>query len=73
MNNFRFSPIKSQSELLEAITYIHFSCHKLLKQKIGRYLHVAGNIGVFCHDEDEYKGGVPRILRTNSEKNEAVF
>lgn len=47
--------MKTKEELLQAITYIHFSCHKLCKQLLGQCFPVAGNIGVFCHDEDEYK------------------
>ncbi len=55
MKLYRFSPIKSESELLEAIKHIHFSCFELCKQSSGRYLPVAGNMGVFCHYDDEYK------------------
>lgn len=55
MKLYRFSPIKNESELLEAIAYIHFACFELCKQSFGKYLPVAGNIGVFCHYEDEYE------------------
>lgn len=55
MGDFRFSPIKSEEELLEAIKYTHFACFELCKKTIGKYLSVAGNIGIFCHYEDEYK------------------
>lgn len=55
MKGFRFSPIKNRGQLFEAIRYIHFACHKLCKQSMGRYLPVAGNIGVFCHFDDEYE------------------
>jgi|SRR3989344_1735099 len=55
MRPFRFSPIKNEKELLKAITYVHFSCLKLCKQILGKYLPNAGNIGIFCHYEDEYK------------------
>lgn len=54
MKLYRFSPIKNESELLEAIKYTHFACFELCKQSFGKYLPVAGNIGVFCHYEDEY-------------------
>ena len=54
MKLYRFSPIQNQDELLEAIRYIHFACYKLCKQSFGRYLPNAGNIGVFCHYEEEY-------------------
>lgn len=55
MTRFRFSPIQSKVQLFEAMTYIHFACHKLCKQSLGNYLPVAGNIGVFCHFDDEYE------------------
>lgn len=55
MKLYRFSPIKTKKELLKAITHIHFSCHKLCIQAFGKYLSVAGNVGVFCHYDDEYE------------------
>lgn len=55
MKLYRFSPIKSEQELLVAIKHIHFACFELCKQIFGKYLPVAGNMGVFCHYEDEYK------------------
>lgn len=55
MTLYRFSPIRNKDELLKAIAHIHFSCHKLCKQVFGKYLPTAGNIGVFCHYDDEYE------------------
>ena len=55
MKLYRFSPIKSKTELLEAIKHIHFECYKLCKQSFCGYLPNAGNIGVFCHYDDEYE------------------
>jgi len=55
MKLYRFSPIKNEKELLEAIKHTHFACFELCKKVFGKYLSVAGNIGIFCHDEDEYK------------------
>ena len=55
MELYRFSPIKSNEGLFEAIKHIHFACFKLCKQSFNAYLPVAGNMGVFCHDTDEYK------------------
>lgn len=55
MKLYRFSPIKSEQELLEAIKHIHFACFELCKQSFGKYFPVAGNMGVFCHYDDEYK------------------
>jgi hypothetical protein len=40
---------------METIKHIHFSCYKLCKQSLGKYLLNAGNVGVFCHYGDEYK------------------
>lgn len=55
MKLYRFSPIESKDKLIEAIRYIHFACHKLCKQSFGEYLPSAGNMGVFCHYENEYE------------------
>lgn len=55
MKRFRFSPIKNKEELLEAITHTHVSCFTLCKRSLGEYLPNAGNIGIFCHFDDEYE------------------
>lgn len=55
MESYRFSPIKNEEELFEAIKYTHFSCFDLCKNNFERYLPVAGNIGIFCHYYDEFK------------------
>lgn len=55
MKLYRFSPIKNENELLEAVKHIHFACFELCKQSFGEYLPVAGNMGVFCHYADEYE------------------
>ncbi len=54
MKLYRLSPIKNEEQLQEAIRYIHTSCHKLCKLSLGKYLRIAGNIGIFCHYDDEY-------------------
>lgn len=54
-SQFRFSPIQSKEELFEAITHTHFACYELCIQYLGLALPVAGNIGIFCHFEDEYE------------------
>ncbi len=54
MKLYRFSPIKSKEELFKAIKHIHFSCYELCKQSLAEYLPNAGNLGVFCHYDDEY-------------------
>ncbi len=40
--------------LTQRIERTHKDCHKLLKQALGYYLPVAGNIGIFCQSEEEY-------------------
>lgn len=52
---FLFSPIKDHHELLKALEYVHISCHKLCKRTFGKYLPIAGNIGIFTHYEDEFR------------------
>ena len=47
--------ISSKQELLETVSQIHFDCHELVKQVFGQYYPVAGNIGVFCHLDEEYE------------------
>lgn len=53
MKPFRFSPIKDKAQLFEAIEYIHFESYRLCKKILGDFLPAAGNIGVFCHYDDE--------------------
>ncbi len=55
MNSYRFSPIENKEQLLEAIKYAHFACLELCKKAFDKYLPVAGNIGIFCHYDDEYQ------------------
>lgn len=52
---YKFSPIKNRDELLEAIKHTHFESYKLCKQAFGYYLPNAGNMGVFCHYDNEYE------------------
>ena len=54
MKLYRFSPIKNEKELLEAIKHTHFACFELCKKAFGTYLPVAGNMGIFCHYDEEY-------------------
>lgn len=53
MQLYRFSPIKKHAEMLAAIEYMHFEAFRLCKQTFGHYLPVAGNVGIFCHYQDE--------------------
>lgn len=55
MKLYRFSPIKNKEELLKAIQYLHFAACKLCKQTLGYYLPNAGNLGIFCHYDEEYE------------------
>lgn len=55
MQPYRFSPIASEGKLLEAIKHTHFACFELCKKAFDTYLPVSGNIGIFCHDDDEYE------------------
>ncbi len=51
---YRFSPVTSRPGLFKAINHIHFSCHELSLRSFGKYLPVTGNIGIFCHYDDEF-------------------
>jgi len=55
MKLYRFSPIENKEQLSEAIKHTHFACFELCKEAFGKYLPVAGNMGVFCHYDNEYK------------------
>lgn len=52
---YRFSPIQTKEELLECIKHIHFACYKLCHDAFGGYLPNAGNIGIFCHYDEEFE------------------
>lgn len=55
MKLYRFSPIENKDQLLEAIQHVHFECYKLCRESFGEYLPNAGNMGIFCHYDDEYE------------------
>ena len=55
MKIYRFSPIRNKDELLEAIKHTHLACYSLCKDSFGHYLPNAGNMGIFCHYDEEYK------------------
>lgn len=55
MKFYRFSPISSKEELFNVIEHVHLSCYQLCKQSFGKYYPNAGNIGIFCHYDDEYE------------------
>jgi hypothetical protein len=54
MQLYRYSPIQNLEILLKAGRHIHEECHKLCMNSFGRYLDNSGNLGIFCHYEDEY-------------------
>jgi hypothetical protein len=54
MKLYRFSPIKSREEMMEVIRHLHFESYKMCRNTLGRYLDISGNIGIFCHYEDEF-------------------
>lgn len=66
MKLYRFSPIENKDELLEAVKHVHFACYRLCKQSLGHYLPNAGNMGVFCHYDDEYE----RLIAVRKELTE---
>lgn len=47
--------MSSQEQLMAAIEHIHFACYELCMQSFGECLPNAGNMGVFCHYNDEYE------------------
>jgi len=76
MKLYRFSPIQNRDELLEAIKYVHFACYELCNQSFGKYLPNAGNMGVFCHYDDEYARLVDvrnQIAKPSDDPNQKYF
>jgi hypothetical protein len=55
MKLYRFSPIETKEQLMVAIEHTHFACYQLSKQSFGKYLPNAGNMGIFCHYDNEYE------------------
>ena len=55
MSEFRFSPIYDEETLWNAVSYIHTASHILCRELLGSYLPIAGNVGIFCHFEDEFQ------------------
>jgi len=67
-----FPPIQNESDLRERIMHIHTSCFALCKHVLGKYLQVAGNIGIFSHDENEYTRLI-NIQNTLTDKTKSVY
>lgn len=55
MKLYRFSPIKTQEQLMDAIQHVHIACSNLCLKAMGQLLPNSGNIGIFCHYDDEYQ------------------
>lgn len=68
MKLYRFSPIQDKKQLFEAIKHIHFESYGLCKQSMGKYLPNAGNMGVFCHYNNEYE----RLIKIRKELTESA-
>ncbi len=76
MKLYRYSPIQNQAELTDAVRYIHSACYKLCKQSFGKDLPNAGNVGVFCHYDDEYEQLVAirkEITEPSDDPNQKYF
>lgn len=76
MKLYRFSPIKNKTELFKAIKHTHFECYKLCKQTFGYYLPNAGNIGIFCHYDEEFellKKIRAEITESSNDPNQKYF
>lgn len=71
MKLYRFSPIADTAHLLEAIEYVHAACVQLCLQTFREHLPNAGNIGVFCHYDDEYEQ-LTRIREQLTESSDNV-
>lgn len=72
MTTHHFPPIQNESDLRKRIIHIHTSCFTLCKLILGHHLPVAGNIGIFSHDEDEYKRLLD-IQHTLTDKTKSVY
>ncbi len=70
------TPINTADELLKRIKYIHYSAYKLCKQSFNHYFPNPGNIGVFCHFDNEYEFLVKlrtQLTEASSEPNRKYF
>ncbi len=47
--------MRTKDDLLDYIEYTHFACYQLCFNSFGKYLPNAGNIGIFCHYDDEFE------------------
>ena len=54
-SSYRFSPIQDKKGLFQALEYIHFESFRICRNNLGYILPVTGNIGIFCHYDDEFE------------------
>ena len=71
MKLYRFSPIKDEKTLKEALYYTHTQCYRLCYEAMREYLPVVGNIGIFCHYEEEYET-LTQISQQITDQNDAM-
>ena len=55
MKLYKFSPIQNKKELFQALAHIHYSAYNLSQKIFGKHFENSGNIGVFCHYQNEYE------------------
>jgi hypothetical protein len=55
MKLYRFSPVINEASFHDALQHIHISCSQLCIDVMGKCLPNSGNIGFFCHYDDEYE------------------
>lgn len=72
MTFYRFSPIQNESELQVAIRYVTYQCYALCKKSFGHYFSPAGNLGIFCHDENEYER-LTKIRRQLTDESDNIL
>ncbi|HEC63991.1 MAG TPA: hypothetical protein ENI23_01715 [bacterium] len=73
MNN---SKISNKKELLDTITKLHFEAYHLIQSSFSKYFPNAGNVGIFCHYEDEYNNLIKirdSLSYKSSEPNRKYF
>ena len=76
MKLYRFSPVTTRADLLEAIRHIHIECFKLCKASLGEYLPIAGNVGFFCHYDEEYNALIElrkQLTQVSENPNQKYF
>ncbi len=63
-------------KIRNTIKEIHLACSKACHKGIGKYLPVAGNVGIFCQNEDDfnmYDGIRKEITHTSNNPDQKYF